>query len=37
MKQHGDKNCFVWPNRQDCIYYQDQEDLHMIHKNGDNK
>ncbi|XP_056121611.1 uncharacterized protein LOC130100257 [Rhinichthys klamathensis goyatoka] len=21
----GDKNSFVWPNRRDCIYYQDQE------------
>ena len=25
MKQHGDKNGFVWPNRRDCIYYQDHE------------
>jgi len=25
MKQRGDKNDFVWPNRRDCIYYQDQE------------
>ena len=25
MKQLGDKNDFVWPNRRDCIYYQDQE------------
>ncbi|XP_026095669.1 uncharacterized protein LOC113067463 isoform X1 [Carassius auratus] len=25
MKQRGDKNGFVWPNRRDCIYYQDQE------------